>query len=176
MKKKNGFTLVELLAVIVVLAIILVLAVPSVLDTLASARRTTFQEYIEKIVMNTQTKYTSDSSDSGSIAGAGVYVYNIENDLGYTSTGDYKGYVVVNAEDVDEPHYFVYLWDSNYMTLAWDVTASKMPEPSDKTAIQSLNKESVAGLNEFEACKQSSLGTTSNGDNCYNRKGYKIVQ
>lgn len=176
MKKKNGFTLVELLAVIVVLALIMVIAIPSVLDTMASSRRSTFQEYITKVVTNTETLYTSDSSENGNIAGAGVYVYNIQNDLGYTTTGGYKGYVVVNAEDVDDPHFFVYLWDSNYMTLAWDVTASKMPAADDKTAIQSLNKESVAGLNEFEACKQSSLGGTANGDNCYNRQGYRIVQ
>ena len=32
MKKRNGFTLVELLAVIVVLAIIMIIAIPAVLD------------------------------------------------------------------------------------------------------------------------------------------------
>ena len=37
--KKNGFTLVELLAVIVILAIILVIAVPKITDTIDNARR-----------------------------------------------------------------------------------------------------------------------------------------
>lgn len=175
MKKKNGFTLVELLAVIVVLAIIMVIAIPSVLETMANSRRSTFQLYIEKIVKDTTTQYTYDAN-GGAIAGTGIYVYNIEKDLGYTTVGDYKGYVVVNVENVDDPHYFVYLWDSNYMTLAWDVTASKMPKSDDKTAIQSLDKNSVAGMNEYEACKKSALGGTSVGDNCYNRQGYKIVQ
>ena len=36
--KKNGFTLVELLAVIVILAIILVIAVPKITDTINNAR------------------------------------------------------------------------------------------------------------------------------------------
>ena len=34
MKKRNGFTLVELLAVIVILAIILVIAVPKILNVI----------------------------------------------------------------------------------------------------------------------------------------------
>ena len=38
MKKKNGFTLVELLAVIVILAVILVIAVPKITDTIKIVR------------------------------------------------------------------------------------------------------------------------------------------
>lgn len=49
MKKKNGFTLVELLAVIVILAIIMIIAIPTVLETMASARRSSFAIYIEKL-------------------------------------------------------------------------------------------------------------------------------
>lgn len=172
MKKKNGFTLVELLAVIVVLAIIMVIAIPAVLETMASARRSSFALYIGKIVKDTRTQYTYDAN-GGAIAGSGRYVYNIEKDLGYDSVGDYKGYVVVNAENVDKPHFIVYLWDSNYMTLSWDVTDQKMPEASDKTAIQSLDKTQVANLNEYVACKAGGSGTV---DNCYNRQGYKIVE
>jgi len=37
--KKNGFTLVELLAVIVILAIILVIAVPKIANTITNARK-----------------------------------------------------------------------------------------------------------------------------------------
>ena len=36
--KKKGFTLVELLAVIVILAIILVIAVPKIMDTIENAK------------------------------------------------------------------------------------------------------------------------------------------
>ena len=38
MKNKKGFTLVELLAVIVILAIIMIIAIPAVLQTMESAR------------------------------------------------------------------------------------------------------------------------------------------
>lgn len=43
MKKKNGFTLVELLAVIVILAIILVIAIPQIIKTIDAARLGAFR-------------------------------------------------------------------------------------------------------------------------------------
>ena len=50
MKKTNkGFTLVELLAVIVILAIIMIIAIPAVLETMQSARKKTFKEYAMKV-------------------------------------------------------------------------------------------------------------------------------
>ena len=49
MDKRKGFTLVELLAVIVILAIIMIIAIPSVLDTLDTARKKTFIEYVFKV-------------------------------------------------------------------------------------------------------------------------------
>ena len=51
MKKKNGFTLVEVLAVIAILALILVIAVPKILDTLKTTRENTFiaKEILQEI-------------------------------------------------------------------------------------------------------------------------------
>ena len=43
MKKRNGFTLVELLAVIVILAIILVIAIPQIIKTIDAARLGAFR-------------------------------------------------------------------------------------------------------------------------------------
>ncbi len=171
MKKKNGFTLVELLAVIVVLAIIMIIAIPAVLETMANARRSSFALYIEKVVKDVQTQYVYDAN-GGSISGAGIYVYNIESDLNYTTVGDYRGYVVVNALDVDKVHYVVTLWDSNYMTINWDVTTSKMPKADDKTAIQSLDKSQTDAVTMTGLCNAVSSGATNS---CYNRYGQLIV-
>ena len=46
---KKGFTLVELLAVIVVLAIIMLLAIPNVLSVLNVSRRKAFVEFVDKV-------------------------------------------------------------------------------------------------------------------------------
>ena len=43
MKNKKGFTLVELLAVIVILAVILVIAIPRILDVIDSSKLSSFE-------------------------------------------------------------------------------------------------------------------------------------
>ena len=47
--KKNGFTLVELLAVIVILAIILVIAVPKISDTINNAKKGSMASSVKMI-------------------------------------------------------------------------------------------------------------------------------
>ena len=55
MKKKNGFTLVELLAVIIILAIILVIAVPQIMNTIKDARKGSFESSAKLIASNAET-------------------------------------------------------------------------------------------------------------------------
>ena len=54
MKKKNGFTLVELLAVVVVLAIILAIAIPRVLKMIETSRKKAFN--ISEVMMIKATR------------------------------------------------------------------------------------------------------------------------
>ena len=42
-KKKNTFTLIELLAVIVILAVILVIAIPKILDVIDESKKDSFK-------------------------------------------------------------------------------------------------------------------------------------
>ncbi len=88
----NGFTLVELLAVIVILAIIMIIAIPAVLDTMQAARRKTFVEFIQKVYTTGERKYIEDSS-FGNISNynPAYYVYSIQDDLGMPTTGENKG-------------------------------------------------------------------------------------
>lgn len=58
--KKNGFTLVELLAVIVILAIILVIAVPKITDTIDNARRGSLESSVKMVAAQAETQKTVD--------------------------------------------------------------------------------------------------------------------
>ena len=58
MKKKKGFTLVELLAVIVILAIILVIAVPQIMDTIDSARSASLESSAKMVAAQVENQYT----------------------------------------------------------------------------------------------------------------------
>ena len=170
MKKKNGFTLVELLAVIVVLAIIMIIAIPSVLDVMNSARKSSFVLYVDKVVTAVQTQYMYDAN-GGQITGAGYYVYDITQDLNLTSSGSYKGYVVVDAQNVDDVQYIVSLYDNNYQLLNYNVSTQQMPTV-DTATLLSYSAEDVAQLasNAVKACE----AWASENATCYNRKGYII--
>ena len=177
MKKKNGFTLVELLAVIVVLALIMIIAIPSVLKVMNNARRQSFALYIEKVVTAVQTQYVYDAA-TGDIPGAGVYIYDIQEDLDLTSTGSYEGYVLVDATNVDTPEYVIYMHDNNYMISTYNITRSKMPT-ADSDAIEDYKNGSEGYLNNYgnsyKVCEKYTEGR-DDVTSCKTREGYVISE
>ena len=58
LKNRKGFTLVELLAVIVVLAIIILIALPAVLNSMEKARRNSFAIEANEFVKAAETAYS----------------------------------------------------------------------------------------------------------------------
>ena len=59
-KKKNAFTLIELLAVIVILAVILVIAVPRILDVIDVSKKDSFKNSAQLIADSAEKKKVSD--------------------------------------------------------------------------------------------------------------------
>ena len=59
MQKKKGFTLVELLAVIVILAVILVIAVPQIMSVIESARKGSIESTAKLIAEGAEREYTN---------------------------------------------------------------------------------------------------------------------
>ena len=57
MKNKKGFTLVELLAVIVILAVILVIAIPRILDVIDSSKLSSFESSARMIISDAEKQY-----------------------------------------------------------------------------------------------------------------------
>ena len=138
MKKNKGFTLVELLAVIVILAIIMIIAIPAVLQTMQSARQKTFKEYVTKVYSAGQNAYLSKQTlgtnngttpievsfkESGDAAGLNrkCTAFDIQTGLGLSSTGSYKGAVIVcpGTSVGDETKIYVGLKDDNYSTKGY---------------------------------------------------------
>ena len=106
MKKKQGFTLVELLAVIVILAVLVLLAVPSVLKMMDNAKANAFEIEAENIGKAAKSAYADDllnndltrSTESG-------YCYSIEylEAAGYVDksfSSSYKGSVLIGDTNV----------------------------------------------------------------------------
>ena len=59
-KKKNAFTLIELLAVIVILAVILVIAIPRILDVIETSKKDSFKTSAQLIADNAEKKYVTN--------------------------------------------------------------------------------------------------------------------
>lgn len=116
---RKGFTLVELLAVIVILAIIMIIAIPAVLSTMEQARQKTFSEYVTKVHNAANNFYLKNRSFDTTAVGTSVsitngtcYVYTLAQ-IGMTSTGDYQGAAAVCVKDTDIK-VLVRLTDKNY--------------------------------------------------------------
>ena len=86
MKKQNGFTLVELLAVIVILAIILVIAVPKITDTIKNSKIASFESSAKTIAAQAEKKKMEKEilEDTGSINCSDVVKLN-DTDYGNCS-------------------------------------------------------------------------------------------
>ena len=131
MKKNKGFTLVELLAVIVILAIIMIIAIPAVLQTMQSARQKTFKEYVTKVYTTGQNAYLSNQTLGGNASGVkpvtvtfkgqDCTAFDVKEGLGLSSTGSYEGAVVVcpGTNVGDETKIYVGLKDDNYSTKGY---------------------------------------------------------
>ncbi len=112
-KNKKGFTLVELLAVIVVLAIIMIIAIPSVMESMNKARRNAFKIYAQKVLNTAMTKYQADMLTGGTSA---TSCYKL-SDLMKQGTGNYKGSVKIVNNNTDTVDFQIYLSDGNYYTI-----------------------------------------------------------
>lgn len=104
MKKlnKKGFTLVELLAVIVVLALLMVVAANSVGTALDNSKKKTLQTEAQKVLTNflaeSQSTYLVDSTAITPTTGEkkdGDYTYSIVGEIGTDGIVHIKQYCVI---------------------------------------------------------------------------------
>jgi len=106
---KKGFTLVELLAVIVILALLIVITANTVLPMMNKSKKSGMVTYAERAVSNATASYQADSITGGN---TGDRYYSIYNLMG---ARDYFGCVQVvvdNSGAVPAYTYNVKMFDS----------------------------------------------------------------
>ena len=90
-KNKKGFTLVELLAVIVILGVLLMIAVPAIQNVIANSQRKSFESAAKLAIENAETMASSEKVGT-TFASCIVFIADTSyQEAGATSSSDYKG-------------------------------------------------------------------------------------
>lgn len=147
LKNKKGFTLVELLAVIVVLAIIILIAMPSVLSSMEKARKNSFAVEANEVIRAAQTAY-ADAVMNGKVSGNNICIsYNyLKNGFLEKHDNNYNGSVLITINTTSgQASYKIYLSNSNYTVDSSkntpDIDSSKVNQvTSSTTASNDCNK------------------------------------
>lgn len=141
---KKGFTLVELLAVIVVLAVIMVIAIPTVIDSMNSAKKSSFAMYGQKMLNAAMSKVQGDA-----LNGVGAEPKYKFSEL-VASSGQYKGYVSYNS---NTNTYLVHFYNTDYMA-----------NNASYDDLESWKKADCFGASVPAACKKFLNSTDSGWD------------
>ena len=151
LKNKKGFTLVELLAVIVVLAIIILIAMPAVLSSMEKARKNSFAVEANEVIRAAQTAY-ADAVMQGKSGNTFCITYDYlkngfleKNDNSYT--GSVKLVIDPSSGTTD---YTIWFANNNYIieNAKPDITTDKVSSKGSKTVSKDCG--GVTGATKLE--------------------------
>ena len=169
--ERKGFTLVELLAVIVILAIIMIIAIPSVLDTVETAKQKTFRQFMQKSYNAGVQKLFLMEEFDGIERPSGYdevsYIFDIDDDLDLTNTGDFDGIFVafyygeryaeiVNEDRPDgssikpyEWYYYLVIKNSSYVSV-FNTSGPNFIDDAPLISLSELEAHESEDLEELE--------------------------
>lgn len=155
MKKNNkGFTLIEIIAVIVIIGVIFIIAVPAVSSYILDSRKTTYSttisSYMETIMGEYEMRSFGDYVDENEIMLVPIKLITLEKgDSNSSPFGEYvynQSYVVISSNEYDYNYYANFLDDSGY-----GVSNVKMELINDKSIVK-VNANTIPILNSYATC------------------------
>ena len=169
--ERKGFTLVELLAVIVILAIIMIIAIPSVLSTVETAKQKTFRQFMQKTYNAGVQKLFLMEEFDGIERPSGydevAYIFDVDDDLDLSNTGDFDGLFVafyygeryaeiLNEDKPDgssikpyEWYYFLMIKNGSYVS-AFDTSGQASIDDAPLTSLSEIEAHESGELDEIE--------------------------
>lgn len=151
-KIQKGFTLVELLAVIVILALIMIIAIPAVLDTMETARKKTFVEFVDKSANLGEQQHTQDQM-MGKTTTNSCVIYNIATDLGLNNTGTFKGWVLISPSNNKT---FITVYNDQYALVNYEYGSNNnimnLLSARNEEVEEMLTKEKLCGASSCDSC------------------------
>lgn len=100
---KKGFTLIELIAVIVIIGVLGILIVPNLLTAVDNSKEASYNSLIKNIVTSSQTYYEEcEYGDLSNIAKYGSYACSINSNTITTTLGTLANTGFLNVSDTKE--------------------------------------------------------------------------
>ena len=181
-KNKNGFTLIEILAVIVILGIVMIIAIPAVSNYLVTSRKSTYMSnvsaYLETVRGEYEMKYYGSFLYDDEIMIVPIDLIDIEQGISTKSPfGDIimdKSYVVI------VPEREAYQFYANFVdTAGYGVTML----PSNALERENLEKYNVNDDIKYWAAYSSSYeiftiktNQDENGDGVLDERNYSFCE
>lgn len=110
----GGFTLVELLAVIVILAIIMLITIPAVLSVVETSRKKTFIVYTNRMVVKSEERLSKDQIESNEIDTC--IIYDIKKDFDLSTTGEFNGWILLNNNTGDK---YITIYNNDFALVGY---------------------------------------------------------
>ncbi len=153
LKNRHGFTLVELLAVIVVLAIIMLIAVQAVLPLLQNARKNAFLVEVNNALDAAQTYYATKAITGETIGSGKCYSLDTLVSAGmYTTKKDtYKGWIEITPSSTNKN---IYLYKIT-MTNGQYAVIGKGIKDNNNVAITADEVEETSTISQPALCTTS---------------------
>lgn len=136
-------------------------------STMESAKMEVFGNTINRIIHDTRNLHQTNSVST--IHNPGVYIYDIKMDLDYRGLDKYKGYIVADDSNLDNPKYIAYLHDEDFYISGFTVTNSYDYPETMELRHYDFGKYNPIDYGEKEIC--SLYGKSI----CYNSKGESII-
>ncbi len=159
--KKNGFTLVELLAVLVILGLLITLAVPNILGVSKNVKEKSYQTKIE-IIENAAITYTSDTvkkslQNLNDTAMVGYYWINVSKDSDDNKT--------VNAKATKDA---THIYPAKVFTVQELADAREIDydDEDNKSVINPVNNKSINACNVYVYLKNNRVYSVFDRVNC----------
>lgn len=155
MNKKNlGFTLIEVIAVIVIIGIVFTIAVPAVSSYILDSRKAnyfaTINSYLETVRGNYEMGDYGDLLYSDEIMVVPIKLVKLDKDYSSTPFGNYDynhSYVVITSNGIVNNYY------ANFLDTAGYGVAALKSDSFSKESINKIGNNKIANINTYFRCK-----------------------
>ena len=150
-KQKKAFTLIELLAVIIILGVLMIIAIPSVTNYISDSRKSSYISTAKNIISGARNIVNSgklEMYDTGTTYYIPYDMVNTENEAKSPYGDLIEGYVVVTFDSKDYDYYFTSIDESNtgiYLTYYDELDNDKIENDMEpiSTDIAICGKENI---------------------------------